>query len=125
MKYLLILLIAFLSSSFCSYATTSPAPNSSAYEVPDDEEYICTVKGWNSGNGEIATIRIFLKRSTCGDYYIGREVNNNRVSTLHGTVKRVTNPSYSSRYKYFVKTGLIGAFFFNTREPLNDKYLFE
>ncbi|MBR6746158.1 MAG: hypothetical protein IKL83_02145 [Muribaculaceae bacterium] len=124
MKHIVILLIAFLSSSFCSSATTYPTPNGSTYEIPDNEEYICTVKGWNSANGEYATIRIYLRHSTCDDIYIGREVNERGVSSLYGVVKLVTNPNYQNRYKYYVKTGLIGAFFFNS-DKLNRKYVRE
>lgn len=115
MKYFVVFILAILGTASSS-ATPTPTTSSTSYEVPKNEDYVCTVEGWNSATGEFATIRIYLQHTPCNDIYIGREVDEDGVSSLYGVVKFVTNPKYEKRYKYFVKTGLVGGFFFNSRK---------
>lgn len=119
MKKIIFITLMFLGISFIANAFTVLDTS----KTMDEETYVCTVWGWNNATGEEQKINIYICHSRySGTYYVGREVTNGNVSSLYGIVKLVTNPSYSREYKYFVKTGMVGAFFFNTNR-LNDNYL--
>lgn len=89
-----------------------------------DERYVCTVWGWNNWTGEEKQILIYFAEDDCqGARYIGREISyNGEPSTISwGEVKITTNPAYRDDYRYYVKTGSIGCYFFNTN-AINEEY---
>lgn len=93
-------------------------------DLIEKETYVCTVYGWNNFDGKKQKINVYLYQSKYGGtYYVGRDVDKNGlISTISGVVKLVTNPEYRGYYTYYVKTGMVGAYFFNTRS-LNRDYV--
>lgn len=89
----------------------------------DVETFVCQVNSWNSWDGRVLTLNIYLCQTSYGSsYYNAREVNNDgSISQLSSTVKLVKNPKYSN-YKYYTKAGFMGSDFFNTN-LLDDRYI--
>lgn len=123
MKKLFFILSFLFSASL--YEGVGAYNNVINVSIDNEESYVCSVVGWNSANGEKTSLNIYFVRWKYGSpSYIAREVDSNgNVSSLHGTVKIVTNPDYSSHYRYYVKTGIVGAYFFNTNRRLDERYI--
>lgn len=112
MKKVVFILFALMCVAFVANASS------------ENETYVCTVQGWNNANGEEKQINIYLRQSNyMKPCYIGRTVDaSGNVSSLSGFVKFVTSSTYSSNYRYCVKTGFVGSYMFNTNR-LNEKYV--
>ena len=87
----------------------------------DNERYVCTVIAWNNSTGNETKLNIYFNSY---GFYIAREVlRDGNISYSYGTVKLVTNPKYSNRFRYWAKIDFIGGYFFNTPKRLNESYI--
>ena len=123
MKKCIFILLVFLGVTvIATEANTSST--SVTINTVEGEKYVCTVDGWNMANGESQEINIYLLSTDYnGTYYIGREVYpDGSVDSIYGVVQIVTNPRYTDSYRYSVKTGLVGAYLFNSRN-INERYI--
>ncbi len=111
MKRIFFILTTLFGIFFCVNIIAGNKTSQTEYS----ETYICTATGWDSYDGKSVTLKIYLIRYGDGGHYRAKEVDSDgSVSEISsGIVKLVTNPDYK-QYKYYVKTGFIGAVFFNT-----------
>lgn len=87
--------------------------------LKDTETFVCTVTAVDSMYGETRKVNIYLLDTDWGGkMYIGREVVNGHEKSVYGEVYF----NDDSKYKYWVKTGMVGICYFNTTK-LNDKYV--
>ena len=114
-----VLVLTFLPLGLSADVSTSEGTSSGESNVRDTETYVCTVTAIDSMYGETRKVNIYLLDTDWGGkMYIGREVVNGHEKSVYGEVYF----NDDSKYKYWVKTGMVGICYFNTTK-LNDKYV--
>lgn len=85
--------------------------------------FVCTVSAWDSNSDKTVKVNIYFVKYGDSGHYSAVELNSDGgESCFSGAVKFVTNHKYSGRYKYYAKTGFVGALFFNSKR-LDDRYV--
>ncbi len=121
MKKIIICAVAFIAvlTANASLATVTNRSSSPTKVETNDKNrtWVEDVKGWNSANGKEATVRIYKTTDYKGELvYEATTKAENGYESNPFYVYITTNPKYKEHYRYWVKTGMVGCYFFNSNK---------